>query len=78
MRAGSIGGPACVTPPAAWCGETSEAGTTSTTIGRAAAIRATASDAVCSAAFMRRDAMARRAARERTAGHNRVGPPVRT
>ena len=52
MRCGSIGGPACVTPPAAWWAETSEAGTTSTTIGRAAASRATASASVCSAAFM--------------------------
>ena len=56
MRAGSIGGPACVTPPPAWWAEISEAGTTSTTSGRAAASRATASASVCSAAFMGGDA----------------------
>ena len=54
--AGSIGGPAWVTPPAAWCAETAEAGTTSTTSGRAAASRVTASASVCSAAFMGGDA----------------------
>ena len=77
MRAGSIGGPACVTPPFAWCSEISEAGTTSITNGRAAASRATASASVCSAAFMRGDAKSARAPCNRTGGHNRVGPVVR-
>ena len=70
---GAIGGPACETPPAAWWGLTSRAGTTSTSSGVAWARAATAGS-VYSVVFTVRDATGgRRIARH---GHQGRRTPI--